>query len=332
MSPTTTYILIGGGLLLIVLLIIGIVVSSSSERKLMEQRLGQYLDDGAKSDADQQAEKAALTEWVSRRVAKTSYGERMARDLARADLKFKIAEYIALVVMSTFLFGMVAFFLGGGFNGGIAGPISFAIGAIVGFFVPRTYVKSQQSKRLVRFNDQLSDMLNLMVNGLRAGYSTMQALEAISRELPAPISDEFRRVIREMQIGIPMEVALDNLLRRIPSENLDFVITAINVQREVGGNLSEILDSISFTIRERVRIKGEIRVLTAQVRASGTLLSIIPLCLTVVLWFINKEYLMSIVNDKAPFYPYCAPVVGLVVLTQITTGYFVMMKIADIEV
>jgi tight adherence protein B len=326
MSPNTVYILVGGGVLLIILLVVGIIVSSSSERKLMEQRLGQYLDDGAKSNADQQAEKAALTEWVSKRVAKTSYGERVARELARADLKFKIAEYFALIVISTFLFGMVAFFLGA------RSPISFLIGAVVGFFVPRAYVKRQQSKRLVRFNDQLSDMLNLMVNGLRAGYSTMQAMEAISKELPPPISDEFRRVIQEMQIGIPMEVALDNLLRRIPSENLDFVITAINVQREVGGNLSEILDSISFTIRERVRIKGEIRVLTAQVRASGTLLSIIPLCLTVALWFINREYLMSFVDPKAPGYPYCAPAVGFVVFFLITSGYLVMMKIADIEV
>jgi tight adherence protein B len=325
MSPITVYILVGGGLLLIVLLVIGVIVSSSSERKLVEQRLGQYLDD-AQSTADQQAEKAALTDWVTKRVAKTSYGERVARELARADLKFKIAEYFSLIVISTFLFGMIAFFLGG------RSPISFLIGGVVGFFIPRWYVKQQQSRRLIRFNDQLSDMLNLMVNGLRAGYSTMQAMEAISRELPAPISDEFRRVIQEMQIGIPMEAALENLLRRIPSDNLDFVVTAINVQREVGGNLSEILDSISFTIRERVRIKGEIRVLTAQVRASGTLLSIIPLCLTVALWFINREYLMSFVDPRAPGYPYCAPAVGFVVLFLISSGYFVMMKIADIEV
>jgi tight adherence protein B len=325
MSPITVYILVGGGLLLIVLLVIGVIVSSSSERKLVEQRLGQYLDD-AQSTADQQAEKAALTDWVTKRVAKTSYGERVARELARADLKFKIAEYFSLIVISTFLFGMIAFFLGG------RSPISFLIGGVVGFFIPRWYVKQQQSRRLIRFNDQLSDMLNLMVNGLRAGYSTMQAMEAISRELPAPISDEFRRVIQEMQIGIPMEAALENLLRRIPSDNLDFVVTAINVQREVGGNLSEILDSISFTIRERVRIKGEIRVLTAQVRASGTLLSIIPLCLTVALWFINREYLLSFVDPRAPGYPYCAPAVGFVVLFLISSGYFVMMKIADIEV
>jgi tight adherence protein B len=320
MTPFTWIILVGG-ILLIILFVIGIIVSSSSERSLVEQRLGQYLDEG-KSDVDQKAERAVLTEWVSKRVAKTSYGENVARELARADLKFKIAEYFALIVISTFVLGMLAWLVGG------RSIISFFIGAVVGFFLPRWYVKRQQRTRLTKFNDQLSDMLNLMVNGLRAGYSTMQAMEAVAKELPSPISDEFRRVVQEMQIGISMEAALDNLLRRIPSDDLDFVITAINVQREVGGNLSEILDNISFTIRERVRIKGEVRVLTAQVRASGTLLSIIPLCLTLILWFINPDYLMTFAEGGTT----CVVVVAATVIFLITTGYIIMMKIADIEV
>jgi tight adherence protein B len=190
------------------------------------------------------------------------------------------------------------------------------------------YVRTQQGKRLTRFNEQLSDMLNLTVNGLRAGYSTMQAMEAVSKELPAPISDEFRRVVQEMQLGIPMETALDNLYRRIPSDDLDFVITAINVQREVGGNLSEILDVISFTIRERVRIKGEIRVLTSQVRTSGTAMALIPIFLTIFLWFFNQEY-MSSFFDKGPLCGFGA--LGLAG-GLIASGYFIMMKIADIEV
>ena len=197
-----------------------------------------------------------------------------------------------------------------------------------GYFIPGFYVHQQQNKRLNKFNDQLSDMLNLMVNGLRAGYSIMQAMEAVSKELPSPISDEFRRVVQEMQIGIPMESALINLLRRIPSEDLDFMVTAINVQREVGGNLSEILDTISFTIRERVKIKGEIRVLTSQVRASGTLLSFVPIILTVVLWFIDPVYIKSFLDDG----PICAGIVAVVVLLLIGLGYFIMMRIADIEV
>ena len=207
-------------------------------------------------------------------------------------------------------------------------PISALIGAIVGAFAPRFYIKRQQKQRLQKFNDQLSDILNLMVNGMRAGYSTMQAMEAISKELPAPICDEFRRVVQEMQIGIPMETALENLLRRIPSEDLDFVVTAINVQREVGGNLSEILDNISFTIRERVRIKGEVRVLTSQVRTSGSVLSLIPFFLTIILWFLNPDYLLSITQGGT----LCTAAIVCLVLGLIGSSYFIMMRIADIEV
>jgi tight adherence protein B len=318
-----TWVLIIGGVAVMVLLIVGVIVSANSERSLVEQRLGRYLEDD-KPVAEKEDDRSVITDWVNRRVEKSSLGDRIARDLARADLKLKVAEYFALYVISVFLGALILGFLGG------RHPVSFLIGAVIGTFAPRFYVKRQQRQRLNRFNDQLSDMLNLMVNGLRAGYSTMQAMEAISRELPSPISDEFRRVVQEMQLGVPMETALDNLLRRIPSDDLDFVITAINVQREVGGNLSEILDSISFTIRERVRIKGEIRVMTAQVRASGTLLAIIPIILTLILWFLNREYLMSFFT-QAPL-PWCGwASVGLIVV-MISSGYFAMMKIADIEV
>lgn len=317
MSPI---LLLGGGIFILFLLIIGVIVSITSERSLVEERLGRFLEDDRPAP-EQDAGGSIITEWLNRRVAKSSMGDRVARELARADLKFKVAEYYALVFMSTVVVALIAY---------IIQPIyiSAIIGALIGFFLPRFYVKRQQAVRLNKFNDQLGDMLNLMVNGLRAGYSTMQAMEAVSRELPAPISDEFHRVVQEMQIGIPMEKALDNLLRRIPSDDLDFVITAINVQREVGGNLSEILDTISFTIRERVRIKGEIRVMTAQVRTSGLVLSLIPVFLTVALWFISPEYISSFF-DRGPVCGWLA--VGTIVI-MIVSGYFVMMKIADIEV
>ncbi|MCC6261086.1 MAG: type II secretion system F family protein [Anaerolineales bacterium] len=310
------------GIILIVLLIVGIIVSSNSENAMVEQRLDQYFETDSQVDKDKQVQRAVLTEWVSKRVEKTSFGDRVARELARADLKFKVSEYFALIVIATLGLGGIAWLVG---NRNI---ISFFIGAGIGAVIPRFYVKQQQRARLQRFNDQLSDMLNLTVNGLRAGYSVMQAMESVGRELPPPISDEFRRVVQEMQIGIPMEGALDNLLRRIPSEDLDFVITSINVQREVGGNLSEILDTISFTIRERVRIKGEIRVMTSQVRASGAILSMVPFFLTLVLWFINPEYLLSVTQGG----PLCAGIIICVVLGLIGSGYAVMMKIADIEV
>jgi tight adherence protein B len=203
------------------------------------------------------------------------------------------------------------------------------LGALLGLVGPIIFLRTQQGRRLQRFNDQLSDMLNLVVNGLRAGYSTMQAMEAVSRELPPPISDEFRRVVQEMQLGLPMDKALDNLIRRIPSEDLDFVITAINVQREVGGPLAEILDTIAFTIRERQRIKGEIRVMVAQVVMSGRILSGVPFAVFVLLWFINTKYMGQFFEPQNLVCGLTAIGTGIV---MIAIGYFVMMKIADIQV
>jgi len=316
-----TILLIGGGIVL-VLSIIGLVITATSERSLVEERLGKYLEE-EKAKEGKKSPSTALTDWVNKRVEKSSFGERIARELARADLKLKTGEYFALYVITIVGGAGIAFFLGGKLL------VSALIGAVLGAFIPRMYVKSQQGKRLIRFNDQLPDMLNLMVNGLRAGFSTMQAMETISKEMPAPICDEFRRVVQEMQLGIPTEHALSNLLRRIPSEDLDFAITAINIQREVGGNLAEILDIISFTIRERVRIKGEIRVLTTQSMYSGRFLALLPIILLLVLWFINRSYMMEFFTPQNLICGIAA-LGGAGILVGF--GYFVMTRIAKIEV
>ena len=317
----TTLFFIIAAVLMVVLLVVGIVMSSSSERNLVEDRLGRYLEEEEESQ-DAGEKTSYLTEWVNQRAEKSQRGDKIKSSLARADLKFKVAEYLALVVMSVVIGSLVAGFLGG------RSIISFGIGAVIGGIAPGMYVGSQQRKRLVAFDNQLPDMINLMVNGLRAGYSTMQAMEAISKELPPPLCDEFRRVVQEMQLGVPMETALDNLLRRIPSADLDFMITAINVQREVGGNLAEILDTISFTIRERIRIKGEIRVLTSQARSSAKILSMVPVLLSLYLWFANNEYMKNIFLRGNT----CGFGVLGAALVLIGLGYMVMIKIADIEV
>jgi tight adherence protein B len=317
----TTLLLIGGGVIAIILLVIGIVVSSSSGRTLVDERLNKFLEDEEKPESIES--KAALTDWVNRRVEKSSFGEKISRELARADLKFKPGEYIGLYIISIVGTALIAFLIGGRIL-----P-SAIIGGIIGAFLPRIYVKNQQTKRLVKFNNQLPDMLNLMVNGLRAGFSTLQAMEAVSKELPPPICDEFRRVVQEMQLGIPMEKALANLLRRIPSEDLDFVVTAINVQREVGGNLAEIMDIISYTIRERIRIKGEIRVLTTQVMYSGRILSLLPIGLMCILYFLNRSYVTDFFTKENIL---CGSIALSVAALLIGFGYFIMTRMANIEV
>lgn len=322
---TPTMILIVGGGLAFVLLLVGVIVSATEERKLVDERVGRYLGDPSRDVAGAAvAERsAALSDWINNVLSGFSWSQGISRNLARADIKLRVGEYLLISLGVIALSALVAWYFGQ------RTMLSAIIGAVIGFFLPGFYVRREQARRLQRFDNQLADMLNLMVNGLRAGYSTLQALEAVSKELPPPISDEFRRVVQEMQLGVPMERALDNLYRRINSKDLDLVITAMNVQREVGGNLSEILETISHTIRERVRIKGEIRVLVSQVMMSGRFLAVMPVLLVIGLYFLNRDYVMNFFNPETRWLG--IPML-IIAAFLIATGYFAMTKIADIEI
>ena len=330
MNPTT--ILILGGAIALILLVIGLIFTATEERSLVDARL-EYLDD---QGVPIPSKKAFIGEWVGKQATRYTWGQSLTRSLARADIKMKTGEYILLTLVLTMIGGLLGWLLGGSSKLGeetsvqiLANIPGVLIGAAVGFLAPTIYLRRQQSRRLIRFDNQLADMLNLMVNGLRAGYSIMQALESVSKELPPPISEEFRRVVQEMQLGIPMDDALENLTRRIPSKDLDLLVTAINVQREVGGNLAEILDTISHTIRERVRVKGEIRVLTTQVMMSGRFLAILPVAVIIAMYFINRQYMMRFFNPATRMFGIPALIIGA---TMIVIGYFIMQKIASIEV
>lgn len=321
----TNILLIVGIAFAFVLLLIGLIASVREEKSLVEERLGRYLEDQTEAAGASGERATPVTDWLNTTASKFSWSAGLSRELARADIKLRVGEYLALMIIVAFGTGFIVWFLSGHSRNILTG----LIGALVGFFLPRLYVKREQGRRLIHFDDQLSDMLNLMVNGLRAGYSTMQAMEAVSKELPPPISDEFRRVVQEMQLGLPMERALDNLLRRIESKDLDLVVTAMNVQREVGGNLAEILSTISHTIRERVRVKGEIRVLTTQVITSAKFLAAMPAFVFLALFFLQRSYIME-------FFAPQTRIIGIGALIcsgiMIMAGYFVMTRIANIEV
>jgi tight adherence protein B len=328
MNPTI--ILIAGGGLALLLLLVGLLVSSREEKSLVDERL-EYLEQDGYTAKGSQDRSSAMTEWIGKQAGRYTWGQNIARSLARADLKLRVGEYIAVTIILMIGGAALGWYLAGGGRGAslIATLPGILLGVGLGFFGPRIYVGRLQGRRLMRFDNQLADMLNLMVNGLRAGYSIMQAMEAVSRELPPPISDEFRRVVQEMQLGVSMETALENLTRRIPSRDLDLVVTAMNVQREVGGNLAEILDTISHTIRERVRVKGEIRVLTTQVMMSGKFLALMPIFLIVAMYFLNRGYMMRFFNPETRSLGIPALVAGAI---MIGLGYWIMTRIADIEV
>lgn len=317
--------LLAGLLVAFGLLAVGLFVTLRSERSLVDKRLESYLEakqEQEQAEAERKDKTSALTNWITRRIETTNLGDNISRELARADLKLKSGEYIVLTVASSIFTAIFAFFFFGS-------SYFFAfLGLIFGIFIPRFVVSFQQGKRLTKFNDQLPDMLNLMVNGLRTGFSAMQAMEAVSRELPSPISDEFRRVVQEMQLGVPMEGALENLQRRIASDDLDLAITAINIQREVGGNLAEILDTIAYTVRERIRIHGEVRAVTAQVKYSGRFLALMPIVLALALWGLNRDYMMQFFEEPA----LCGYIILGVGGVMLVAGYFVLNKIGTIEI
>jgi tight adherence protein B len=298
-------------------LIGGIVVSQRSDEELIEERLG--LIESTEEPAPRGEKPSPLTDALDRALAERGIGASLATQLARADLKLTVGEFMALTVITVLMGGGLAYLWK-------RDVLVTAVAALVGFFAPRAYVAFRRGRRLRSFNEQLGDTINLMVNSIRAGYSILQAMRAVSEEMGPPASEEFGRVVQEVQLGIPLEEALRHMLRRVPSEDLDMMITAINVQREVGGNLAEVLESISFTIRERIRIKGEIRALTAQSRISGYMVAVVPVALAGIIYLINPEF-MGLLFEHT-----CGHIMIGVAVVGIAAGFFVIGKVVDIDV
>ena len=327
--PASSLVLFVGGGLGLLLLVVGVVSTVLSGRSVVEERLGRYSESGGMVSASSLQQASAkvkrstpMADWLNRLGEGTDLFDGISKNLARADIKLRPAEYMAVMVAVSLGLGAVLAIL--------ARTLIFGlVGLVIGVFLPGIYVGQAQKRRLRKFDDQLGDMLNLTVNGLRAGYSTLQAMEAVSRELPPPICDEFRRVVQEMQLGLTMEDSLDHILRRIRSDDLDLVVTAINVQREVGGNLAEILDVISYTIRERVRIKGEINSLTAQGRATAWVISGLPLALMAILFIVNRPYMMEFIN---PDTRNCGIPMLCLGGGMIGSGFYIVQRMVKIDI
>ncbi|HVC34784.1 MAG TPA: type II secretion system F family protein [Chloroflexota bacterium] len=253
----------------------------------------------------------------------SGFSASLARDLARADLKLTVTEFVSVQAMLTVV-GLVV--------GIAAANIGLtALLALAGFLGPRFYLARRQQGRLKAFNHQLGDTLMLIANALRSGYSLLQAMDTAAHNAPQPTSGEFARVVREVGLGLTPEQALANLVRRIGSDDLELMTTAVNIQHEVGGNLAQILDTISDTIRERVRIKGEIASLTAQQRLSGYVIAALPLVVAGGLFLINPTYVMPLFSFRTIM---SVPIIvaPAFALVMVILGYLAIKKIVAIEV
>lgn len=261
----------------------------------------------------------ALLRSTSQVFAARSYTRRLEQELMRANIPLRGEEFIMLNILA----GLGGLGLGWILTGRV---ISAVLLAVLGGIFPWLAVCRTREKRLSKFNQQIGEALTVMTNSLRAGYSFLQTLEMVSREMPSPIADEFGLTLREINLGTTTEEALQNLNSRLVSDDLDLLVTAVSIQRQAGGNLAEVLDNISVTIRERIRIKGEIKTLTAQGRISGLVIGLLPIAVVALIFLINPDYIEPLFTE-----PVGQAIVAGGIVSEII-GVMLIKKIVSIEV
>ena len=257
--------------------------------------------------------------FVTQMLEQRSLGERLQIELIRAGLKIRPSEYLGTIVLSTILLGLSGLFLPGY-------RIAVPMLALLGFCWPQVMLKSLTARRIGKFENQLPDSLTLIASSLRSGYSFLRAIQVVGQEMPEPIAEEFRRSVAESNLGVPTEQALARMVERVPSYDLDLVVTAVNIQLQVGGNLAQILDTIASTIRERVRNQREIAALTAEGKLSGWVCAGMPPIMGAIMTALNPDYMKPLFSDS-----YGLMMIGVALGLQLLGG-LVIKKMLAIDV
>ena len=297
--------------------------SRSNEEHAMTERLNYFA--GVQQAPREQAKltpKAMLyrcIEFIANGLGRLQQGKRIELMMQQADWPIRGTEFEAILLLWGGLIGLVTFLVT------LKGAMFF-VGALVGVLMGMALLGLRIRRRRKKFTNQLGDMLTMVANALRAGFSFMQAFELISREMDAPMGREVQLVVNEVNLGNTLESALDNMQRRVASPDFELVVTAVLIQRQVGGDLASILDTISETIAERVRMRREVMALTAQGRASGWVLAAIPVALFAILYMMSPSYLSPLIDTETGR----MFMIGALVLEVI--GFFVIQRIVDIKI
>lgn len=247
-----------------------------------------------------------------------SSSKKLELELIRADMPITVEELLVIKVLSSASLTFLAFAL---FKSFILLPVVF----ILVWFSPKIIIGRRKKDRIKAFDSQLNEGIMIISNALKAGYSFLQALAVASEETIDPFSKEFKKMLKEMNFGISEEEALKNLLERMESEDLRLIMNAILIQKDIGGNLSEILDNIGETIRERQKIQGELKTLTAQGKLSGVIVMLIPFFLGIIIYIFNKEYMMLLFTTPMGLGMLCFSVMNQVF------GVLMIRKIVNVD-
>lgn len=258
-------------------------------------------------------------EALAKGLGRLQQGRRIELLMQQADWPIRGTEFEAILLLWGGLVGLITFLV-------TLKGVLFIAGALAGILMGVGLLAMRIRRRRKKFTNQLGDMLTMVANALRAGFSFMQAFELISREMDAPMGREVQLVVNEVNLGNTLESALDNMQRRVASPDFELVVTAVLIQRQVGGDLASILDTISETIAERVRMRREVMALTAQGRASGWVLAAIPVALFAILYMMSPSYLSPLIDTEIGR----MFMIGALVLEVI--GFFVIQRIVDIKI
>lgn len=295
MEPTTITILVFISACLVVL---GVYQLKNAEVQLVAHRMQRVSAKQVKEKLARMHNKEEHTDFWRRLLANSSQlllarrlGRKVEKQLTESDIPLRGEEFVVIVAAS----GITA---GTFFSLITMNVLTGLMAAIASSLLPFLFVRTAHARRVTKLNAQIGDALSIMSNSLRSGFSFLQAMDMVRRELPDPISKEFSRTFREINLGTSTEEALQNLVHRVNSEDMELIVTAVMIQRQVGGNLAEVLDNIGKTIRERIRIKGEIKTLTAQGRISGIIIGFLPVVLAVIMTGLNPEYIMTLFTSE----------------------------------
>lgn len=239
--------------------------------------------------------------------------------LAQGSVDVRAGNFLMLCAVSSIGFAVLAFFAGRNVMFGWAG-------ALLGFFIPYAYASHMRTKRFQKFEEKFPEAIDTLARAVRAGHAFTTALEMIANELAEPVAGEFRQLYEEQKFGLPVRDALLNLTERVPLVDVKFFVTAVMLQRETGGNLAEILDNLSYVIRERFKILRQVRVHTAQGRLTMVLLMALPPTIVCFMLVLNPGFIRPLFTDPIGH----ALIVGGITLQ--TMGYFVIRKIIRIQV
>ena len=284
---------------------------ATRRKTILAERLETYasIEEEAARTTDEELQKLGQLPRFLRMVLGPGYLSRVEEDLARADIPMRPPEYLLMRVV---LVG-VGYVVGTYVFDNVQSGIILAVAGLVG---PMMFVRIHQNRRRAKFVRQLADALMLLTNSLRSGYGFLKGLELVAKEMGDPISKELSRMLREVNLGASVDDALLNLGRRVNSQDMDIVIGAYLVQKDVGGNLTEIMEKVAETIRERLRIQGDVRVLTTQGKLSGIIVGLMPFAVFLFLLMSAPDYFASMFGP---------PIVGHFAGYDIPMGVVMMM-------